>query len=404
MLLNKNKVQPYENISLFWVLLLCLIILFYREPDGFLNPQFWAEDGVIFFTQNLTFGLSAFWEPYAGYLHLTPRIIAYLCGFFPISWIPTLYNFSFVILILFVISYLFNPRIALPFKPLLAISIVLIPYDGEILISITNLQWFLAVLLILLVIQEKPKTNYQLFLDIFLIITIGLTGPFIVLFLPLFIFRILYICRSYYSGYILLLTLLLMLIQSYFIWTGEKLMSDGNASYNLQALEQILALRFSGVLFFGKDISLALNIHFLVGITVILILGLFLLANLEPLPQRIPILVFLLSGIITILACFYKFRHNLAILIQIDNGARYFYLFHLLTVWSMIIYLHSSKKTIRLLASALLIMVLLAKLTHFQVTPLIDYHWKQYSNQIESGENIKIPINPSGWFLSIPNK
>jgi hypothetical protein len=81
MLLNKNKVQSYENISLFWVLLLCLIILFYREPDGFLNPQFWAEDGVIFFTQNLTFGLSAFWKPYAGYLHLTPRIIAYLCGF-----------------------------------------------------------------------------------------------------------------------------------------------------------------------------------------------------------------------------------------------------------------------------------------------------------------------------------
>jgi hypothetical protein len=61
-------------------------------------------------------------------------------------------------------------------------------------------------------------------------------------------------------------------------------MSDGNASYNLQALEQILALRFSGVLFFGKDISLALNIHLLAGITVILTLGLLLLANLEPLP------------------------------------------------------------------------------------------------------------------------
>lgn len=114
--------------------------------------------------------------------------------------------------------------------------------------------------------------------------------------------------------------------------------------------------------------------------------------------------MFLFSGIITILACFYKFRHNLAILIPVDNGARYFYLFHLLTVWSIIIYFHSSKKTIRLLASVLLLMVLLIKLTHFQFPPLIDYHWKQYSNQIESGENIKIPINPSGWFLSVPNK
>ena len=47
---------------------------------------------------------------------------------------------------------------------------------------------------------------------------------------------------------------------------------------------------------------------------------------------------------------------------------------------------------------------ILFRLSPVQVTPLIDYHWKQYSNQIESGENIKIPINPSGWFISIPNK
>jgi hypothetical protein len=380
------------------------MVLFYREPDGFLNPQFWAEDGVIFFIQDLTFGFAAIWKPYAGYLHFIPRIITYLSGFFPLSWLPVLYNFSFVTIILFVISYLFSPRIYLPFKPLLAISIVLIPYNGEIMMSITNLQWFLAIFLILFVIQEKPQTNYQLLLDTVFIITIGLTGPFIILFWPLFIVRILYFCRSYYSGYILLLTLLLVLIQSYFIWSGGKLMSSSNASYNLQALEQVLALRFSGVLLFGKEISLALNIHLLAGLTVILTLGLFLLANSEPLPQRIPILVFLLSGIITIIACFYKFRHNLGILIPFDNGARYFYLFHLLTVWSIIIYLHSSKKIIRLLASALLLMVLLAKLTHFQVTPLINYHWKQYINQIESGKNIKIPINPSGWFLSIPNK
>jgi len=31
------------------VLLLCLMILIYREPDGFFNPQFWAEDGLLFF-------------------------------------------------------------------------------------------------------------------------------------------------------------------------------------------------------------------------------------------------------------------------------------------------------------------------------------------------------------------
>lgn len=382
------------------IYLLCLGLLFYREPDGFLNPQFWAEDGVICFGQSLTLGWSAIWEPQAGYLILIPRLVAYLGSFFPISWAPTLYNFSFVILILFVISSLLSSRIPLPFKPLLAIAIVLVPSNGEILMSIVNIQWFLAVVLILVIIQEKPNTTHQWLLDTFMITTIGLTGPFIILFFPLFIFRLIYICRSYYSVYLLFMALLLSLVQGYWIVMGGNLHSGNHLGFSFTALEQVLALRFSGMLFFGDYISLAFNVHVLAGMTIIVIAGLMTLAMVEPHHRRLPVIVFLIGGFLVTFASFYKFRYNPFLLVPFDNGARYFYLPHLLIVWSFIMFL-DSKKITRSVSILLLLMVLFSKLTHFQVAPLKDFHWERYSSQIERGEIKKIPINPKGWFIFI---
>ncbi|RKZ53139.1 MAG: hypothetical protein DRR16_00060 [Candidatus Parabeggiatoa sp. nov. 3] len=386
------------------ILLLCLMILIYREPDGFFNPQFWAEDGSLFFKQNLTLSISAIWQPYVGYLLIIPRLVAYFSGFFPVSWVPALYNLGFIILTLFVINYLLSSRIHLPFKPFLAITIVFLPYNGEILMSLTNVQWILAIVLILFIIQDKPNTTRQLLLDTATIIAIGLTGPFIVLFLPLFLFRIIYICRSYYSLHLLSVAFLLSLIQGYFIWQASKPVSSGELAHSLEALEQVLAMRFSGTLFFGDYISLALNSHLLAGMTIILFAGLLTFAILETRQKRLPIFVFLLGGCIITLACFYKFRYNLHVLVPFNNGYRYFYIPHLLIVWSLIV-CFDSKGISKFISALLLLMVSvsLSSFSHFQVAPLTDYHWEKYSKQIEREKDIKIPINPDGWFLKIKN-
>jgi len=412
------------------VLFLCFIILLCREPDGFFNPQFWAEDGVIFFQQNLILGLPALLEPYVGYLHLIPRLISYFSGFFPVSFAPALYNFSALVITLFVINYLFSSRIHLPFKPLLAIAVVLVPSDGEILMSITNIQWFLLLILILFIIQDKPNTRNQLLLDTLIITLIGLTGPFIVLFIPLFIFRLIYICRSYYSVYLLSIALLLALIQGYFLWqTTVELptFSEDYENYGLEVLVPILAIRLSGCLFFGDYLSsaisnlsalkalsgnlsfgdylsLAFNFPGLIGLTGLAIIvpaGLLILAVSKP--RKLPIVVFLISGIIIIVATFYKFRNNLPILVPFHNGTRYFYTLHISIIWSLIIYLDSDK-IIKYVSALLLLMALFSAFTHFQVPPFKDFHWEKYSQQIERGEAVKVPINPDGWFVSIPSR
>jgi hypothetical protein len=389
-----------KHHSLF-ILFLCFIILFSREPDGFLNPQFWAEDATIFFKQNFTLGVEAIWQPYAGYLHLVPRLIAYISGFFPTLWIPALYNFSFIILTLFVINYLLSSRIDLSFKPLLAIAIVLVPYNGEILMSITYIQWLLAILIILFIIQEKPNSNQQLLLDTIIITVTGLTGPFILLFLPLFVFRFIYICRSYYSIYIFCIALLLCFIQGYFIFQTENINNSENSSYSLEILGQILAMRFSGALFFGEYISLAINYYLLLFISIIILFGLLILGIFNINNRQLPILIFLISGIIVIVSTLYKFRYDLDPLIQFDYGTRYVYILHLFTIWSLILLLNSNG-FIKYISALLLLIFLLSTFTHFQATPLTNYHWEKYYKHIEQGDAVKVPINPN-WSLCFNN-
>ena len=60
-----------------WLTLLFVAVaLFYRRPEALLQPQFWQEDGNIFFQGNYELGLRAVLVPYAGYLILLQRIIA----------------------------------------------------------------------------------------------------------------------------------------------------------------------------------------------------------------------------------------------------------------------------------------------------------------------------------------
>src|SRR5688500_19803875 len=68
------------KLPLWATLLGCAAILVWRRFDLVMNPQFWAEDSVIFFEQAYNAGWSVLWRPYAGYLHTIPRLVAGVAG------------------------------------------------------------------------------------------------------------------------------------------------------------------------------------------------------------------------------------------------------------------------------------------------------------------------------------
>src|SRR5258708_13701706 len=64
-----------------------------RWPDAIANPQFWAEDGHVFFRDQIVYG---FWGslilPYHGYLNVIQRLVAALASLFPATYAPLILN------------------------------------------------------------------------------------------------------------------------------------------------------------------------------------------------------------------------------------------------------------------------------------------------------------------------
>jgi hypothetical protein len=76
-----------------WVLvnfMTCLFLLFLRSWCRLMSPDLWAEDGNLFFTDAYELEINSLIQPYAGYYHTLPRLLAYAFSFLPISIYPQL--------------------------------------------------------------------------------------------------------------------------------------------------------------------------------------------------------------------------------------------------------------------------------------------------------------------------
>lgn len=402
--MNKNAMtvlaifKNYNN----WIILLVAVILFLRKPDAILNPQFWAEDSVVFFRDSITYGLSSIWHPHAGYLHVVPRIVAWVGKFFPFAWIPSIYNLTSLILTVFVAGYiLYSKRLDLPNKPLLALFIVLIPQTEYVIINLTNIQWILCLLLILVLIQQRATSLGQLTVDTGIIILIGLTGPFLVLFSGLFMARWI-LKRDAYSAYLLLVALIVVAVQAGFIVNSPTTASApiGSLAEVISQATEVLLKHLIFGLFFGNYLNDVNDlVYYLMAAVVLLVY----LTALYMIYEHIKLaLLFLLCAALIMLSTFYRFLPELGVLIDFALGTRYFFIPYLMVVWSLIVNLDFNRLSKSLPAMVLLGLIMLNSAFRFQAEPLVDYEWQKYSEKMARGEAVRVPLNPSGWYMQWP--
>ena len=354
---------------------------------------------MIFFKGCINYGFKSITIPYAGYLHLVPRLIACAASLFPFSMTPMIYNFSALAVMLLIGGAFFSSRCFIPFKPLFALSMVLVPHDGgEVFMTVTNIQWYLYFLLLILLCKEPPGKFYQYFLDYLIIILCGLTGPFIFLLLPLFVAKC--FTRKSLHNYGMLLTILLCaLIQGWYIFkTGERESCD--VSGDINAWANLLGFRLFGQIFLGKYISYRINPIILAVLAMMVPIILIWFAGSKK--QLYLTGLFLTFGIAVALITLYKFRGAPEIIAYSTiSGERYFYIPYVMVMWSMIVCLNSTNLIKRRIVFVLLLLILVASLHHFRSQAFVDYHWKKYSEKIENGNPICIPINPPGWFIDL---
>src|SRR5258708_1123949 len=147
-----------EDLSFGWqaaVFVAVLVAIFSRLPGAFLHPQFFAEDGWIWYQQayNLHW-LRSLAIAQAGYLQTLPRLVAGLTLLLPMQWAPLIMNVAGAVIQALPVTALLSRRCTtwgpLPVRMIMAALYIAIPDAPEIHIVLTNAMWHLAVLQALL--------------------------------------------------------------------------------------------------------------------------------------------------------------------------------------------------------------------------------------------------------------
>jgi hypothetical protein len=384
---------------LFCMLLACTLILYWRRPDAFKNPQFWAEDGY-FFSCNYTEGPSAILQPYNGYLHLVPRLIAATGSAVNPLRVPAYYVFSALFLTLYVAARTQSRRI--PFNTNIdwAFAVVLVPDCPDGLMNVTNLQFILAGGLVLTLVSKDPKHAWEYCHDISMIILLGLTGPFSVTFAPFFLARA-WVRRSTGSCLLAAVVLAAAGVQLYAILTHPlPPPRDSHPRANWLYVLSLPGARIGGSLFAGRFLPphLSLLEMNLAGV-VLMVLVAFLATS--RLSYRLEAMLLAGCFYAIVAGTIYRQYINLPAMCTVGMGSRYFYLPQLIVLWLLLAALAGGGRLARLSLVALLLFAV-SNVPRLKEPGLADLHWADYAPEILAGRAVVIPINPVGWSLSLP--
>lgn len=396
-----NRINLYNERIL--VLIAATLILFIRKTDSFVNPQFWAEDGNVFFLQQYENGISAVFQPYAGYLLVAPRIIALIADVIsPYSFLPAFYNYSCLVITLLVVLSVYSKRLDVNNKPLISLTIVLVPhFANEVFINITNIQWILALLLIIVLLKDIDNyhicIDLEIIIDFFIIVLCGLTGPFIVLLLPFFAYKYFKLHNAVNLTSLVLACIVSSVQLLVLIYSG--LASTGKTNVNIDLICDILGKKMLGMLFLGMKIPYMINSYILCIIYIVLIYYLFKLA-----PKRNILIITISIHFVILMAVFFRFKSMLDVLVQPHTVPRYFYIPNVLLTWSLVSLMGEKVRWKNNMVKFSLILIATSSLTSaFFSGKYIDLKWQKYSELINK-EEINIPINPLGWNMLVKVK
>ncbi len=153
-----------QSKRVFLSFLSLVLLIFVRRPDLLRWPTLVVEDATIFYTQQVIRGISAIFTPYNGYLHLVPRLIAFLGSIVPTSWAAIVFVESSV-LIAAASGAIFSLDCyrALVKSDFLRFLLPVVVYSATLIGShmgnVTSLLWFLLPVAFLMLIVPVGVAN-----------------------------------------------------------------------------------------------------------------------------------------------------------------------------------------------------------------------------------------------------
>ena len=188
----RQCLESHDGLSFGWLaaaMVAALVVVFTRLPGALLHPQFFAEDGWVWYQQAYNLhGWPSLWLPQAGFLQMLPRLTAAISLLFPMQWAPLVLNLVGAVVQVLPVAALLSRRCApwgpLPVRLLMAALYLAIPNAPEVHIVLTNAMWHLAVLQALLAFSVPPLQWRGRVADLTVFGVGCVSGPFSILLLP----------------------------------------------------------------------------------------------------------------------------------------------------------------------------------------------------------------------------
>ena len=399
---GSSDAQPIRNGGRFlWAGLAAIavgVILFIRKADAFENPQFWAEDAFLFNSARQD-GLASHLKTHShGQVFLAQRTIAYFGRFLPVVYTPYFYNFAALVVTLLVAAYIARARID-GLNPYVRACMALVPVavygTGEVYMTLVNIHWILAPLLLVIAMERDPQTRWGRIVLLLTMIVLALTGPFIVFLWPLFLWRA-WIRGTPFSR-ALFAVIVPCVVQQLFTIRATRTGTIATAANTAGTValtnphwSGFIGRNYVGNLFMGPLVEKLDVAPMVYVVLLLLVYGVILLYVLRR--RDFEVAVCLITSLATLGVGAYIHRYTPR---SVDlPGHRYYFVPQICIGWAFLIMAARSRGKWLALPVAGLLAMAAASLAHFTCKPLDDLHWAKTSRAIGGPKPCVIFVNP----------
>ncbi len=404
---QRNKVSDAA-----FIFIIIVIGLAFRRYDMFINPQLYAEDGVIFLQQFYEKGLATFITPYAGYLHTIQRLIVIFWGWLHVNliYIPTLYAATTILVMFFIAYRIWQTTFYLGLVNRIAYAVffVFVPTNSDIFLNITNLNGMLSLYLINFLfvrnaISDSIKSHS--IIELIILFIVSLSGPTSIFLCPV-IALILFVERKTLAYKKVLPLAVIFICGVLQLITVKFIDTDIYRGVNEGATEHYHTLKF-----FIKNVADLMYIHygiwpdmshrttmivFLIAFMIILALVIKSYRSIKNTDKYVIASVIGLYFASVIVA----YWPDESYIYALRNASRYFIVPYTCIGWVFILAVDKKLKKEHI-ALYLLFFTLHTKYIKFE---LPDKRWKEQIMEYRKGNRDIIEINPEGWHFRLPER
>ena len=424
----------YTRVRFVLLFFFLVALLLLRKPDLLTNPQLYAEDGSVFFRDQLVFPWTAVFLPYNGQLHLVPRMIALFESIFPVLAVPLLCDMASVLIHALCLSIFFLPwNRWLIENDLLraAVCVVLATtLDGAEMIGFSGpLMWYLFLAGILLLFRpesDAPRTPAARMAAVAAMAVIGMSVAPMMTLAPLALW--LTIKRRGFQQAMAVILLSVVAVQFLALVLSPR--TDHPAqplNGELMLVCQVetatvVSWAYAGVVtpLAGKSNAVMISKLPTIGPPLFVVIGLAIvvtwLLTVSPPRQRLRLVIGLYVAIVTLASALYT-RNLIGLSLTLNGNApltpgRYVVLAGALLVYMTCLLIQRLPLRDPRLQAACLVLIFGLGIHHnFHQQPYPDFSWKASAPKIAAWravhaegklDPLAIPIVPAPWAIYLP--